>query len=143
MQTFLELFSGDWTCDTITFHCKIACCAGGGICRRHAVETVQLAARKLLFSRGVQIPALNRWWKYAPMARQVLLGCALHSLWILAVPAKMSRHQIDAQVLGEDALPEDSWHAVHNARVKLTWESSQVSNLVCDLVVQLQSLEPR
>ena len=143
MQTFLELFSGDWTCDTITFHCKIACCVGGGICRRHAVETVQLAARKLLFSRGVQIPALNRWWKYAPMARQVLLGCALHSLWILAVPAKMSRNQIDAPVLCEDALPEDSWHAVHNARVKLTWEFFQAPNLVCDLVVQLQSLEPR
>ena len=76
MKELVNLF--DWCTDLFTYNCPIPDCAGGDACKRHAVDALSLTAMRTVFARRPVIPSLSRWWKVTPLARQVLLGVALH-----------------------------------------------------------------
>eukprot|EP00969_Alexandrium_andersonii_P238443 10524901-Alexandrium_andersonii.AAC.1 len=63
----------------VRYACRIPGCSGGEACRDHAEKHVHYMLLQALFCKKVIIPSLSRWWKCAPLCRQVLLGCALHS----------------------------------------------------------------
>ena len=98
---------------------------------------------KHAFGKRVMIPMMSRWWKVAPVARQNLLGTALHGVWPQAAPQKV-------QNMPEQAVPPnlaglegtDNWRDIHSWRVEKTFSWFRRADTVPSLIVLLQSMRP-
>ena len=143
----LQVFCGDWSTDTVRYTCRTNDCPGGARCRAAALQEISQVLAECVFRR-VQIPSLSRWWKFTPMAQQILLGCALHNLWGRAAPKHVKgavASQLDtvAQPLGDEVEgDENAWRDLHSWRVSRTCEFFSQPDTVSHLVVVLQSLRP-
>ena len=76
----------------------------------------------------------------------VLLGVSLHNLWPRSAPRCIRRQAPAAEGEGppnvDGPQTEDAWHALHSFRVRKTFDFFQRGNLVCTLVLLLQSMQP-
>ena len=144
IEDMLETFPGNWASDVATYHCKEPGCVGGVECKKRAMKAVMVRVGKHAFGKRVQVPMISRWWKVTPVARQMLLGTALHGLWPQAAPKKAVR------AVGQEAPPNlmghedgvDNWRDIHIWRVGKTFAWFQRADTVPSLIVLLQSMRP-
>jgi hypothetical protein len=87
----LDCMSGDWTSNVITYRCLDSTCPGGPACKKTACDAVMSLLLKVLFAKKVVIPSMNRWWKFTPVAQQVLMGVGIHGVWAHSVPSSGQR----------------------------------------------------
>lgn len=144
IEDVLATFPGNWASDVVTYNCREPGCDGGAECKPRAMRAVMECVSKHAFGKRVTIPAMSRWWKVAPVARQMLLGTALHGLWPQAAPKK-------AQNAAEQAAPPnpmgqedgvDNWQDIHSWRVGKTFDWFKRADTVSSLIVLLQSTRP-
>ena len=154
IECTLSLFPGDWTSDSIVVRCTDLDCAGGPACRAAWCHKVVVLLMRVLFGHKVRIPSLNRWWTCAPVAAQMLLGIALHSIWARAAPAATNQ-AANAGAIG-DVLPAMEaapgaqnletdlvdWHKLHSFRVRKTFQFFNRPDTCVNLILLLQSLRP-
>ena len=136
-------FVGDWTSKLIKYRCPIRHCSGGERCMHAAKTNCCYLLCMALFSRRIVIPSLNRWWKFLPVCRQVLLGVALHGIWADAAPNRVSaRGQAQHQQAQDNVQWYDDWHRIHGSRVRKTWEYLTHPDTACVLIVILRCMMP-
>lgn len=149
-QDMLGCLCGDWTSQTPRYHCRDPTCNGGDDCQKTAADHVLHLLLHTMFARKVIVPSASRWYKFAPLARQVLLGIGLHGLWAQLAPASWRRPAGHAGDQAEEAVPggdveyadgELDWHAIHAWRVRKTYDFFHRADTASNLILVLQSLQ--
>ena len=154
IEYVIEVFSGCWTSERVTFRCQDADCEGGAACQQRAVDKMLWVVSRAIFGSRPQIPSLSRWWKFTPITRQVLLGTALHGLWGRSAPKQLQRAAVHhawgdvvdngnaAPVARQDAPDGSMWRDLHSARVSKTFDYFTRGDTVPLLITILQTLRP-
>ena len=134
-------FSGPWNSKRITWRCTLPGCAGGNSCRLRNVALARKLYRQAVWKNVIQIQCLTRWWKLAPLLRQLALGVGLHQILPRSAPERVSGRAgpaaagaaplvaagvavpdvaADALVVANAQGEEDAWGALHGWRVQAT-----------------------
>lgn len=138
----LSVFSGDWTSDVVRYRCRDPDCPGGAACKKKATDKMMRLLLETVFAKKVVIPSLNRWWRFTPVARQVLLGVAIHGVWAHGAPSRTAAAGPEQADGAEAGGADDTWHAVHKFRVRKTFEFLKRGDAAGSLILILQSLGP-
>ena len=145
IQELREYFTGDWGSHILRYRCKGGCGGDGEKCRREAIAHATTLVSQALFSAKMVIPVPSRWWKCAPAARKVLLGCGLHQLFRQA-SARYRRGDAQAPEGGggiggvDGANASEEWHAIHGFRVGKTFEFFNSAATVVTTATYLQAV---
>ena len=126
----LKHLIGSWVASNIKYACLDPDCPGGIYCLKKARAHVLTLFYRASLGRGTQIPVASRWWKAAPIARQILFAIGFHNVLPRAVPCRSRSND------------QDPWHQLHSWRVRASFEYLNKADTAEHLCLLLISVVP-